>query len=115
MFKTKLAQHSIKRVGSGLVGIAIGLAAVFAPTVAMADTVGWLRISGNELRIILPDGTQYFAYTAFEPTNCFHVSSDTFKEWASLAQAALLSGKNIGIASVKCGTLNVINNIEIAQ
>lgn len=117
MINMKFAPRSIKKVGSTLVAAAIGLAAAVAPLSAMADTLGWVRVTGNELRLITPSGTIYYAYTAYAPTGCFTVPADTFKEWQSMAQAALLAGKTVGVAYTSCGSpaVNVINHLELTQ
>jgi hypothetical protein len=116
MFKTKFTRQSVKRVGSGLVATAIALAASLAPATAMAAPPGWVRVTGNELRVIMPDGTQYFAYTAYPPDGCFTINVDLFKEWQSMAQAALLGGRSIGIGYGTCGSssIRIITNIEIS-
>jgi len=113
MFKMQLEKNSFKRLVSALFATAIGLAACLAPTTAMAAAPGWVRLTGNQLRIIV-GSTEYYAYTAGSPNGCATVSSDTLKEYQSIAQTALLAGRNIGIGSYVCGGQNIITSIEIA-
>ena len=122
MFKTKFAKQSIKRVGSGLVATAIGLAASFAPAVAMADTFSIgvpsaVRIygnSGNQLRVLIGT-TELFVYATEAPTGCFNRGFDAIKEYQSLAQAALLAGKTIAVTYNDCAGLHYIVGIDLAK
>lgn len=120
MFKTKLAQQSFKRVGSGLVATALGLATCLAPAIANATTTtgtpGWVRATTNELRVIL-GSTEFYAYSSQPPGDCPTVSVETLQQWQSLAQAALLSGKRVGIGWFTCnsGNTNYMYVIELSR
>ena len=57
--------------------------------------------SAGILVIQLPDGTNYLAF-ASALNGCAAHSADTVKAWQSLAQSALLSGKNLVITSSPC-------------
>lgn len=110
MFKTKFAQQSVKRIGSGLVATAIGLATCLAPAIAKADITvgpaGWLLLSGPKLRVVV-SGQEFFAYSSAAPVGCPSIDPETVKQYHSLAQASLLSGKRIGVHWFTCGNSSI--------
>ena len=114
MFKSTFAKQSIKQAGSGLVATAIGLAVCLAPTAALAAAPTGVQVTGNALRITI-DGSELFAYTGTPPSGCFSVSTETFKSWQSLAQAALLAGRSMNIGWGTCGSpsVRIMFNVEI--
>jgi len=82
--------------------------AVASPTVvATGPTNLWVTVGG----------VGYQAYTSGAPSGCPTVSADAFKAWLSLAQAALLSGKNLSIRYTDCasGSVHAIDVIDLNQ
>lgn len=128
MFKADFSRRPVKRIGAGFIAAAIALAACLAPTVAMADdplvqgNVGWVRVAGNELRVVLTTGVELFSYTSGTPTQGLPGCStagglDVTKGYQALAQSALLSGKHVGVYFLPCGNPSkyIITGFEVAK
>jgi hypothetical protein len=69
-----------------------------------------------------PNGTLHIYFPTFWITGelspiagCPVSSQETLKIWASMAQAALLSGKSLRVYSTYCGSRNYINDLVIQQ
>jgi hypothetical protein len=116
MFQTNLAKRAIKQIGTWTCAVAMSFGVCLAPTSAFASPPTKVYIAGHKL-VVTVDGVDYAAYTAWPTASCgFTVSQDTFKEWQSLIQAALLAGKNISFESgAPCGGERLILNVSVLK
>lgn len=105
----------------GFVVLATGILATAGSASAFAATC-----APNIVEYNAPTGTTFPLLIQCSPTNyvglisatggCPAQSVDTLKIWASLAQAAVLSGKKLNIYTTTCGsTSNVITAIDLVQ
>ncbi|HTA18395.1 MAG TPA: hypothetical protein VK989_03835 [Polyangia bacterium] len=97
----------------------VGLTSVMLPKSALAATATCVPTdvaynqSGAET--IVCGGTTFTASNSNAPTGCITQFIDTIKLWSSLAQAALLSGKNIQVTFTSCGGQNSVQKIDLLQ
>jgi len=103
---------SVKKVVRALAGPALSLSIVAAASTAGAldkqATVNAVEYSQGVLLIQLSDGTNYFGQVTADASICnvHNVTLDTLNKWQSLAEAALLSGKQLKIYFTNCGSPN---------
>jgi hypothetical protein len=94
---------------ASLLSLSVGLAIVTASKDSEAQTYVNCAVTNvyykqNWLRISCADGNMYNAVDSNSncPNSSYVKNSDTLKTWASLAQAALLSGKYLAIGYTTC-------------
>ena len=101
---------SVKKVVRVLAGPALSLSIVAAASTAGAldkqATVNAVEYSQGVLLIQLSDGVNYFGQVAADASICtsHNRSLDTLGKWQSLAEAAILSGKQLRIYFTSCGS-----------
>jgi hypothetical protein len=90
----------------------------FATTSTCAPTlVGYKSDASSSYIAMSCGGASYYAWTAGTPTGCTAVSADAAKSWVSLAQAAVLSGKQVTVIFSTCSTSNwnYISELDLKQ
>ena len=119
--KTFSKATSSRKLASGLVATALGLALCTVQTSAFANVAGAasptvVEYQPGVLLVQLPGGTNYIGVlNAVAGCTSNSQSIDTLKQWTSLAQAALLSGKSVKVFFNVCGGFNYISTIDINQ
>jgi len=88
------------------------------PITSKLNLVAWAGADNPNLNTLFVQtsdtGTNYMAKTV-APSGCTdnNQTIDTIKMWQSLAQAALLSGKQIHVYFNVCGGINYITQIDL--
>jgi hypothetical protein len=112
---TKKSRRSLATF-SVLSALAIGSVATSAQAAVTAPTsVGIIEYYGGTLLVQL-NGVNFYGQLATQAactTN--NQTIDTLKAWQSLAQAALLSGKQLKIYYNVCGSTNYITAMDLNQ
>jgi hypothetical protein len=116
----KIQSSKKKRITLGLVGLAasLSMAAVtnnaFAAFSATASPI-IVEYFQNQVLIQLPGPINYIGTTSTVAGCTSGITVETLKLWTSLAQGALLSGKNVRIGFNTCGGTNYITAVDLFQ
>jgi len=111
--------ESAKRVVRVLAGPALALCIVVAASTASAAdkqaTVNGVEYAQDVLLIQLSDNVNYFGQRTADTAACavHNVTLDTLGKWQSLAEAALLSGKELRIHFTDCGGKKYIRVVDL--
>jgi len=121
MFKSIFKKSSSAKLGSSLVAAAMGLALCTAQSSAFAAVSAQVSPTVVEyqpgvLLVQLPGGTNYIGVlNTVAGCTTYNQTIDTLKNWTSISQAALLSGKSVKLYYTVCGGQNYITTIDIWQ
>jgi len=119
MLEANFVKQPIKQLTAALCATALGLGICIAPAVAFAEIPSKITITRNPSQhymLIRADQTDYYVYTVGAPPSCFNVSEDLLKEWQTIAQTALIGGKNLSFSYTLCeSTKRFVTNITIGQ
>jgi hypothetical protein len=124
LLSTKWKRRAILSVTAILLALGIRGATAWAVTSPESTTVGIIEylpgmllvqdVAGNNFGawLVTPNGTDSMGHSV--DCSGYNQTIDTLKEWLSMSQAALLSGKNVTIYSATCGTnIVVLTGIDL--